>query len=411
MSRDAAVIRTRRIGDPDWAALSPLAAWLYDQLLITPGVAPTGVVPLQPRQWAKRNRGTNVIALTEEIVEAVLAELAAARYVLVDRDTEEVMVRTFIRGDGIATNHRMLLALCRRIDTVQSSQLRENLAIEIERARTSLTMPTKGKGPELYEQVMRETDHAVKELRGGPPTPPPEGEQMTLGMGDSNPHRNPLPNPPARPPHEGPSQPPSQPPSQGGTQGPGDGEGDGEGELPSVPPEISKESASACVLDDHGSTGARAGTHAHTREPPRDRNPDEQRPAQVIEAHRPIGVIPPEPVTYRHGDEAAGGVDPDVARASTLTHGYLAAEPMALYERVQPHVLRAVRSGRYGHGEIAAALARLAADDRSVTVDTLRIELAGQPPARAPTPTGRRSSSAASYLALADADPDPEPWS
>jgi len=378
VSRDAAVIRTRRIGDQDWAALSPLAAWLYDQLLITPGVAPTGTVPLQPRQWAKRNRGTNVIALTEEIIEAVLAELADARYVLVDRDTEEVMVRTFIRGDGIATNHRMLLSLCRRIDTVQSERLRENLAVEIERAREALTV---GRRAELYEQVMRETDLAVKELRGDPRTPPPRGDQMSLPMG----HGNPLPSPPGNPLPKPPREAPWQPPSQGGWQAPGEGEGDGEGESPSVPPESSKENASACALNDHGSTHARTRAHAHTHTRGDDLSQEEDQTTARTET------------------------DPDEARATTLTRGYLAVEPMALFERVRPAVLAAVKRGRHRHDEIADALARLAEDDRSVTLETLRIELSG-PPRAGP----RAVSSSAAYLALIppkDDPEDPEPWS
>lgn len=149
----------------------------------------------------------------------------------------------------------------------------------------------------------------------------------------------------------------------------------------SISSSSSTSSSSACApLSDHGSTRARGGAHAHTRE----------------------GDDP----TRSQGHDT----EPDVTRAATLTEGYLAQEPMALYERVHPVVLLAVRSGKYRHDEIADALARLAADDRSVTVETLRIELSGGPRARP-----KATSSSAAYLALIkDDDPepdDPEPWS
>lgn len=105
--------------------------------------------------------------------------------------------------------------------------------------------------------------------------------------------------------------------------------------------------------------------------------------------------------------------DPDSARADVLTRGYLAIEPMAIYERVRHPVLTAVQSGAYGHDQIADALGRLAADGRSVTVETLRIELRGAPAARG-QPRGRgRSGTASAFLAAVtdhDPEPNPEPW-
>jgi hypothetical protein len=62
-------------------------------------------------------------------------------------------------------------------------------------------------------------------------------------------------------------------------------------------------------------------------------------------------------------------------RAKRITDEYYAVEPLSKWPAVNAIVTRAINSGRYSDDEIRAALLRLAADNRSVTVDTLRIEL------------------------------------
>jgi hypothetical protein len=72
----------------------------------------------------------------------------------------------------------------------------------------------------------------------------------------------------------------------------------------------------------------------------------------------------------------------DTQRSKRLTDAYAAAEPMCKWPAVNGIVLKAVRSGRFADDEIRDALLRLAAEGRSVTVETLRTELQGFPSAR-----------------------------
>jgi len=74
-------------------------------------------------------------------------------------------------------------------------------------------------------------------------------------------------------------------------------------------------------------------------------------------------------------------------RSKRLTDAYAAVEPMCKWPAVNGVVLSAIKSGRFSDDEIRAALLRLAAENRSVTIDTLRTELGGLPP-----PRGRASA-------------------
>lgn len=113
-----------------------------------------------------------------------------------------------------------------------------------------------------------------------------------------------------------------------------------------------------------------------------------------------------EPHSTTHNPQplpAAPGADapPTIGqRAKRITDDYHRAEPLSKWPAVNAIVLRALRTERYGDDEIRAALLRLAADNRSVTVDTLRIELGPNAsnvvalpmPGRNAAPNGRRPS-------------------
>lgn len=82
--------------------------------------------------------------------------------------------------------------------------------------------------------------------------------------------------------------------------------------------------------------------------------------------------------TVSAGD--AGGELTETQRSKRLTDAYDAAVPMCKWPAVNGVVLSAIKSGKFDDGAIRAALLRLAAENRSVTIDTLRTELVGFPP-------------------------------
>jgi hypothetical protein len=62
---------------------------------------------------------------------------------------------------------------------------------------------------------------------------------------------------------------------------------------------------------------------------------------------------------------------------------------MCRWPAVNAVVMKAIKAERWSDGEIHAALLRLAGEGRSVTVETLRIELNGLPPPKRSTTDSR----------------------
>jgi len=71
-------------------------------------------------------------------------------------------------------------------------------------------------------------------------------------------------------------------------------------------------------------------------------------------------------------------------RSKTITDAYAAVQPMCRWPAVNGVVIKAIKANRYADDEIHAALQRLAADGRSVTIETLRVELEGLAPRGSP---------------------------
>lgn len=128
MAREHARVLTRIWEDPDFCALPVEEQRIYFLLLSRKNLAPCGVVPLQLRKWARCAPDT-----TEEDVTRVIGALEAKRYVFVDTDTEEVLIRTLIRNDGVLKVPNVFKAALRQSLAVESPKLREVLAWELRR--------------------------------------------------------------------------------------------------------------------------------------------------------------------------------------------------------------------------------------------------------------------------------------
>lgn len=72
-------------------------------------------------------------------------------------------------------------------------------------------------------------------------------------------------------------------------------------------------------------------------------------------------------------------------RSKRITDAYYEAEPMSKWPAVNAIVMRAIKAGRWTDEQILDAVLRLAGDRRSVTIDSLRIELDGPPVMRSTT--------------------------
>lgn len=122
--------------DPDWRKLSAGAQWTYFMMLTQKDLTKAGTMSYNPRKWAK-----GCEALDEAHVDRCVRELAAHRFVYLDDDTDEVLIRTYIRNDGVANQPNVLISACRAAALVSSSVLRDALAFELGRVQTPSFAP------------------------------------------------------------------------------------------------------------------------------------------------------------------------------------------------------------------------------------------------------------------------------
>lgn len=136
MARDHARLYVHIWTDPDFIELSAVAKLIYLQLLSQPKLAYSGVLDLAAKRWARSHPDLDVAT-----VRAALSELDAARFLVVDQETEEVLVRSFIRRDELWKQPNMLRGALRVAFEIVSPILRAALARELRRLPAEITGP------------------------------------------------------------------------------------------------------------------------------------------------------------------------------------------------------------------------------------------------------------------------------
>lgn len=121
--------------DPDFVALNPQEQQLYFLLLSHPKRNHVGVLPLTLRHWASLTA-----EVSEDTVRAALMRLAQTRFVVLDWDTEEVLIRTYIRNDGVYLQPQIMKCALKQVFETQSKMLRKVIAEEIQRLDKYETM-------------------------------------------------------------------------------------------------------------------------------------------------------------------------------------------------------------------------------------------------------------------------------
>lgn len=128
MARKYAQIQVSIWSDEDFKALDPLYQHMYFVLLSQPRMNLCGVIDFIPSRIAQASYD-----LTRAQVEERVAHLDKKRYVVVDEDTSELLIRTFIRNDGLLKMPNVATGMASDYGEVMSQKLRT--AIEKELAR------------------------------------------------------------------------------------------------------------------------------------------------------------------------------------------------------------------------------------------------------------------------------------
>lgn len=128
MARTHARIYSSIWDDPDFQALSVHAQRLYLLLTSQGEVNNAGLILLTVRRWSRGCDTTD-----PDDIRKALTELDEHRFVVVDDDTEEVLIRTHVRWDGILKQPQMVKSALRQALGVKSARLRAALAAELRR--------------------------------------------------------------------------------------------------------------------------------------------------------------------------------------------------------------------------------------------------------------------------------------
>lgn len=128
MARDRASIRLDMWADQDWRDLSEGAQHLYMLLMSHPTLSYAGVADWKPgRLAAMTSKKTKADVLKDA------AELQERFFIVVDSDSEEVLVRSFIKHDGLMKQPKLVVSMTNAYAAIASKAIREVIAFEVQK--------------------------------------------------------------------------------------------------------------------------------------------------------------------------------------------------------------------------------------------------------------------------------------
>lgn len=143
MARNYAQIMTAIWRNAEFRALAEAQQRAYLLLVTQPDISAAGVLPLRLRRWADMAVDSSPDGLAQ-----ALKALDSVRFIAIDWDAEEVLIRSFIRWDGGFNNPKRRPVIVRAAEETDSALIRRHLAVEFQRC-------------------------GIDALPGGPPDSPP----------------------------------------------------------------------------------------------------------------------------------------------------------------------------------------------------------------------------------------------
>lgn len=179
MAREHANIRVDMWGDADWRSLSRDAQWLYKLLLTHPDTNRAGVCDWRPGRLAQMAAGT-----TAKDVRQAGKELESRLFVVIDEETEEVLVRSYVKYDGVLKQPNLTVTMAKDWAGVASARLRAVVAFEVQRLRaTRPDLPGWKSEPKL-ETLLKAPALNVRADPSVDPSGDPSPDPQTMGASD-----------------------------------------------------------------------------------------------------------------------------------------------------------------------------------------------------------------------------------
>lgn len=172
--------------DGDFTTLSEEEQRLYFFLLSQTNLNHAGLLPVTLLRWSRKAKG-----LTPAILGDRLAVLEGARFVVIDPETEELLIRSYVRNDGVWKQPNVMAAMVSAAQEIESPKLRRALLAEMDRLPLDLLSdePSSRGGPSTRRQIETHLSNLRRLLVVPEPTPPSGGIEIPSG----NPSENPSP--------------------------------------------------------------------------------------------------------------------------------------------------------------------------------------------------------------------------
>lgn len=129
MGREYSRIKLTIWNDPDFQALTYRAQWLYFVMLTHPTIDACGVV-----EWREAKLAHFAGGMTVRDLHRAAAELGRGRFIAIDPDTEEALIRSFVRHDGGMKSPNMVKGIVRAHAGIASRKLKAIVSEEVRRA-------------------------------------------------------------------------------------------------------------------------------------------------------------------------------------------------------------------------------------------------------------------------------------
>ncbi|NUP15456.1 MAG: hypothetical protein HOZ81_05000 [Streptomyces sp.] len=167
MARGHGRILTSIWDDTDFLALDEREQRLYLFLISQPNLNHAGLLDLTLRRWSRKAHG-----LTSAELEKLLQSLEAARFIVMDDDTEELLIRSFIRNDGVWKQPKVMGAMVAGALEISSRRLRRALLAEVDRIPLEeLSNEPGSRGVSIQAQVSEHIETLRKAFHEPDPTP------------------------------------------------------------------------------------------------------------------------------------------------------------------------------------------------------------------------------------------------
>lgn len=149
MAREYAKLLTRIWADNDFKQLTANAQRLYFQIISQPDISMAGVVTLAEKRWSLQ-----VADQDEPQIGGAVRELEARRFVVVDRGSQEVLIRSFVRSDEAWKSPTSMKGVESAVRSILSPGLKAVVRDELARIDTS----------KLSEKVSEKTGRSTREF-------------------------------------------------------------------------------------------------------------------------------------------------------------------------------------------------------------------------------------------------------